>query len=49
MKSLERLVLSRDLMARESVEPDQDNALKAWPEHGPPATLLVPNKNGKNW
>jgi 3',5'-cyclic-AMP phosphodiesterase len=33
----------------EPAERDQDNALKAWPEHGLLATQLGPNKNGKKW
>jgi hypothetical protein len=28
---------------------DQDNALKAWPEHGLLGSQLGPNKNGKKW
>jgi Icc protein len=42
-------LVSGDLMARERVEPDQDNALGAWPEHGLLGTQLGPNKNGKKW
>jgi Icc protein len=34
---------------RELEERDQDNALKAWPEHGLLGTQLGPNKNGKKW
>jgi 3',5'-cyclic-AMP phosphodiesterase len=34
---------------RERLERDQDNALKAWPEHGLVGTQLGPNKNGKKW
>jgi predicted phosphodiesterase len=34
---------------RKSEERDQDNALKAWPEHGLLGTQLGPNKNGKKW
>jgi hypothetical protein len=30
-------------------EPDQDNTLKVWPEHGLPGTQLVRSKNGKKW
>jgi hypothetical protein len=30
-------------------ECDQENALKAWPEHGLLGTQLGPNKNGKKW
>ncbi|AFL87972.1 putative phosphohydrolase [Terriglobus roseus DSM 18391] len=33
----------------ECAERDQDNALKAWPEHGLLGTQLGPNKNGKKW
>ncbi len=32
---------------RKSEERDQDNALRAWPEHGLLGTQLGPNKNGK--
>jgi Icc protein len=42
-------LVSGDLMARERVERDQDNALGAWPEHGLLGTQLGPNKNGKKW
>jgi hypothetical protein len=49
MKSLERPFQSGGPMARERVERDQDNALKAWPEHGLLRTQLGPNKNGKKW
>lgn len=34
---------------RKFEERDQDNALKAWPEHGLLGTQLGPNKNGKKW
>lgn len=37
------------LAERERAERDQDNALKAWPEHGLLSTQLGPNKNGKKW
>jgi hypothetical protein len=38
-----------ELTARELMDRDQDNALKAWPEHGLLGTQLGPNKNGKKW
>lgn len=43
------VVVTGDLMERERVEDDQDNALEAWPEHGLLGTQLGPNKNGKKW
>jgi predicted phosphodiesterase len=38
-----------DRVKQERAERDQDNALKAWPEHGLLGTQLGPNKNGKKW
>ncbi len=34
---------------REFKEGENDNVLKAWPEHGLLGTQLGPNKNGKKW
>ena len=34
---------------RKFQERDQDNTVKAWPEHGLLGTQLGPNKNGKKW
>ncbi len=28
---------------------DQDKSLKAWPQHGLPATQLGPDDKGRNW
>jgi Icc protein len=38
-----------NLTQRALLERDQDNALKAWPEHGLLGTQLGPNKNGRKW
>jgi 3',5'-cyclic-AMP phosphodiesterase len=43
-----RLVIG-DREKREHLERAQDNALEAWPNHGPLGTQLGLNKNGKKW
>jgi len=42
-------VVSGDTAEPPRAERDQDNALKAWPEHGLLGTQLGPNKNGQKW
>lgn len=44
-----RVLIGAERTVRERAERDQDNALKAWPEHGLLGTQLGPNKNGRKW